>query len=274
MLIDGRKIADEILEGLKRGIEKSGRHFKLAAVLIGGSPASKKFLELKQKAAEKVGIEYEIHELSVSNTNQLVEQVTEIAAQNNEGVIIELPLPLGIDIQPILDAVPQEKDVDVLSRRSQDAYFGSASWRNMSILPPAVEAVRIIFEKYNIDISGKKCAVFGHGLLVGKPIAHWLQNQKAEVSIIDEFTENPTQFSREADIIISGVGKANLIRADMVKPGAIVIDFGYENIEGRSVGDVDFESVSEVDGLITPVPGGVGPIVIAAVFRNLMRLNS
>jgi len=281
MIIDGRKIADEMLEELKSKIAESGKHFKLAAILIGESPvyphthvvsvgASKKFLELKQKSAEKIGIKYEIHELPVTDSEQLSKQIVEIAVdQSNLGVIVELPLPAELDVQRILNAVPQEKDVDVLSQKSQKAFLTGDS----KVLPPAVEAVRIIFEKYNIDIRDKKCAVFGQGLLVGQPVSHWLTRQGAEVTAIDEFTQNPEQFSRQADIIISGVGKHNLVTSDMVKSGAVVIDFGYENIEGRSVGDVDFEPVSRIASLITPVPGGVGPIVIAAVLKNLITLS-
>ena len=232
--------------------------------------ARKKFLELKQKSAEKIGIEYEIHELLVTDSEQLAKQISEIANnQSNQGVIVELPLPPGIDVQKILDAVPQNKDVDVLSQESQKAFLAGDS----KMLSRAVEAVRIIFEKYNIDIRDKKCAVFGQGLLVGQPVAHWLTSQGAEVTAIDEFTQNSKQFSLEADIIISGVGKANLITASMVKSGAVVIDFGYENVESRSVGDVNFEPVSWIASLITPVPGGVGPIVIAAVLKNLITLS-
>ena len=116
--------------------------------------------------------------------------------------------------------------------------------------------------------------LFGHGLLVGQPITKWLKNQNANVAIIDEFTENPTEISKTADVVISGVGKPNLIRQEMMKEGVVVIDFGYENLEGKAVGDVDFESVSQKASLITPVPGGVGPLVIAAIFKNLLALNS
>ena len=140
MLIDGKKIAEEILENLKTQV--AGRNLKLAAILIGDSPASKKFLELKQRSAEKIGVEYEIHELSTTNMDQLVRQISEIGDDSsNQGVIVELPLPPNLDVQKILDAVPQNKDVDVLSQGSQKAFFTNTS----DVFPPAVEAVRIIF---------------------------------------------------------------------------------------------------------------------------------
>ncbi|MBI2063124.1 MAG: bifunctional 5,10-methylenetetrahydrofolate dehydrogenase/5,10-methenyltetrahydrofolate cyclohydrolase [Candidatus Yanofskybacteria bacterium] len=177
----------------------------------------------------------------------------------NHGVLVELPLPLHINTQYIINAVPQEKDVDVLSEKSQGAFLADRSL----ILPPAVEAVKIIFEKYDINPKGKNCAVFGYGLLVGKPIGHWLASQGATVSIINEFTSNPAELSCHADIIVAGTGQEDLITKDMIKEGSVIIDFAK---------DVDFDEVSKKASWITPVPGGVGPIVIAAVLKNLLTL--
>ena len=175
----------------------------------------------------------------------------------------------------MLNAIPEEKDVDVLSEKSQKIFFAGES----KVLPPAVEAVRQIFEEYGVEPKGKKAAVFGQGLLVGKPVSHWLVQQGAVVSVITEHTKEPDKISREADIIVSGVGPIrgkgalralaasngvnHLITEGMVKEGAVVIDFAK---------DVDFESVSKKAGLITPPIGGVGPIVVAAVLKNLVEL--
>ncbi|MDO8494948.1 MAG: bifunctional 5,10-methylenetetrahydrofolate dehydrogenase/5,10-methenyltetrahydrofolate cyclohydrolase [bacterium] len=293
MIIDGKKIAEEVLGEVANEVKVTQQPLKLLAVLIGQHPGSKKFLELKGKAAQKVGIEFEMQEFGEDLTEGvfLSRLKTLVAQPKYSGVLIELPVPKRYPTEAALNAVPLEKDVDVLSEKAQKNFFSG----DFSILPPAVEAVKIIFEKHNIDVRGKKVTVFGQGLLVGKPIAYWLYQQGVMVSVVNEFTKNPKQYAQTADILISGVGKAHLIKEDMVKEGAIVIDFGYERIEGpdfssrlnrdrkiedprlqsnreKMVGDVDFEKIKDRASLITPVPGGVGPIVIAAVLKNLVKL--
>lgn len=274
MIIDGKKIAEEIISQITDEIKQLSKQPRLAALLVGDYPGSWKFLELKKIAAKKIGIDFRIYEFPESvTTRELRKEIVAISkAQVNSGVIIELPLPAHINTQYVLNAIPEEKDVDVLSQKAQGAFFTGRS----KILPPAVEAVKIVFEKYNIEIKGKNCAVFGYGILVGKPISHWLAANGATVSIINEFTPDPKLFTLNADIIISGVGpirnpvgsngvnKPNLITADMVKDGAVIIDFGP---------DVDFPSVSPKCSLITPPTGGIGPIVVAAVLKNLVVIK-
>ena len=260
MIVDGRKIADEILEEVKEKLRKSGKSLRLAAVLVGDDHELNKFVRLKEKAAKETGIVFPIYQFPKEiKTNELVGRIKEILPYS-DGVLVELPLPRHIDQQAVLNEIPLEKDVDVLSEKSQEKFFAGQS----KILPPAVEAVKQIFKEYEIEPKGKMAAVFGQGLLVGKPVSHWLAREGAKVSIIDEKTERPGEISRDADIIVSGVGKPNLINDKMVKDGAVVIDFGR---------DVEFESVSKKAGLITPPKGGVGPIVVAAVLKNLVELN-
>ncbi len=273
-IIDGKAIAERINRETKEKVSGLQQPPRLAAVVVGPESeqgaAAKKFLEMKKKRAEEIGIECRIYEFPQNiTTQQLRKKIVEIAkAGVNDGVLIELPLPPAINAQYILNTGPEEKDVDVFSQNSQGAFFAGRP----AILPPAVEAVKQIFRKYGIEPKGKNCAVFGYGLLVGKPVSHWLAQQGATVSIINEFTREPEKISREADVVISGAGKPNLITGDMIKEGSVVIDFGYENSEGKIAGDVDFEAVKEKAGLITPVPGGIGPIVIAALFKNLIEL--
>lgn len=261
MFIDGRKIAQKILDEVKNKIQKSGKKFRLAAVLVGENPELKKFIELKKKAAEKIGVEFQQYEFPENiSEDQLREELNKICeVKVTHGIIIELPLPGHLNTQYLLNAIPEEKDVDVLSEKSQEKFFSGKS----KILPPAVEAVKQIFEEYKIEPKGKIVAVFGQGILVGKPVSHWLASQGTAVSIITEHTIEPEKISKEVDIIISGVGRPNLITEGMVKERAIVIDFGK---------DIDFKKVSQIAGLITPPIGGVGPIVIAAVLKNLVDL--
>lgn len=280
MIIDGRKIAQRILDEVKEKVKNSEKPLRLIGILVGESKELKKFIDLKKKAAEEIGVDFRSYEFPKDITNsKLRKELNKIAkAKVNHGIIIELPLPKHLNTQYLLNIIPEEKDVDVLSEKSQGKFFAGRT----KILPPSVEAMKQIFQEYKINPKGKTAAVFGYGLLVGKQVSHWLVNQGATVSIITEFTKEPERFSKEADIIVSGVGPIRgkdtlralaasngvnkyLITEDMVKDGATVIDFGE---------DVDFEAVSGKAGLITPPVGGVGPIVVASVLKNLVDLWS
>lgn len=296
MLIDGRKISQEVLNNLKKEIIQKNLKLRLAAVLVSSNPGIKKFVELKGEASRDIGVEFSLFEFPETiSVDRLKKEVRKIVREDtNDGVLVELPLPKRINAQSVLDEIGLDKDVDVLSQEAQDKFFSN----NSVILPPAVEAVRTVLEFHNFDMRDKKAAIFGHGLLVGKPVAHWLSQNEAEVFVIDENTENPQKYSLEADIIVSGVGQPELIGGDMVKEGVVAIDFGYssrtksrsrqsresegprrgyfvrdENKEGKVVGDFKFDEVSKKASLITPVPGGIGPVVIASVLKNLVTLN-
>jgi len=292
-VIDGTRIAQQILAQLKQGIKDQHLELGLAAVCIGGSPELKFFIELKKKAAQEIGIQFSSYELNVDASMDTVRDTMDWLARDNEihGVLVELPIPEKFSSQEILDLVSTSKDVDVLTSSREKEFYD----RGGKILPPAVRALSIVFDSYDIDPKGKTIAVFGQGRLVGKPISYWLKKQGAKVIAIDEYKKNPGLQSREADIIISGVGKPGLIKADMVKDDAIVIDYGYPiqsnsavhhppvGGKGRTLygtsgqkgyGDVDFENVAKKASFITPVPGGMGPLVIAAMLENLVRMGS
>lgn len=278
MTVDGKQISREVLGGLKEEVRAKKLKLRLAAVLVSSKPGIRKFVELKGKAARETDVGYEIFEFPETITeDQLKKEVRKIVQdEENDGVLVELPLPKGVNAQKILNEISIEKDVDVLSRQAQDRFYEVKlpTEVRLRVLPPAVEAVKTILEFYNYEIKGKKAAVFGYGLLVGRPVTHWLSQNGAEVSVIDEYTKNPRKHSMGADIIISGVGKPELIGGDMVKNRVVAIDFGYENKEGRMVGDFKFDEVAPKASLITPIPGGIGPVVVAAVLKNLVKLNS
>jgi len=270
MIIDGKKIAEEILEELKKEVLDKNLELSLGAVLVGDDPEFKKFVELKGKAADKVEISPTIYPFPADIRVEALKKDLLDIIKWSDGVLVELPLPEGIDQQEILNMVPVEKDVDVLSDEAQKLFYDNKS----KINPPAVEALKIVLEINDINLKGKKVAVFGQGVLIGKPISHWLEQKGAEVLRIRSTTKNPEKLSSEADIVVAGVGKPGLIKADMIKEGAIVIDFGYGKKKGKMVGDVDFIKVAKKTSLITPVPGGMGPILIAVVLKNLIKLNS
>ncbi|MDP3792228.1 MAG: bifunctional 5,10-methylenetetrahydrofolate dehydrogenase/5,10-methenyltetrahydrofolate cyclohydrolase [bacterium] len=281
MIVDGRKIAEEVLEELEKEISSKNLKLRLAAVLVCPEGIEglglKKFVELKGKAAEKIGIDFEMYQFSENiNTDKLKQELVKIS-KKADGVLIELPLPSHINSQEVLNQIPIEKDVDVLSDKAQARFFEVQPRRLIEvkpqILPPAVEALKIVLEKYKINPKDKKVAVFGRGILIGKPISHWLEKQGAEVYKINSKTENPEEFSKKADIVVAGVGKPGIITGSMVKEGVVIVDFGYGKKDGQMVGDVDFDSVAVKASLITPVPGGMGPILITAVIKNLVKLK-
>jgi len=275
MLVDGKKISEEIKESLKQEIKRNQLKLKLAIVEVGSGEASDKFIERKIKFAEEIGVKTRIYKLSsdISNT-QLRKKMAEINhIKENDGVILQLPLPSHIKTQYILNGITLKKDVDVLSSRA----FGNFATGHFKVLPPVVGAIKIIFEKYNVDIKNKNIVVVGAGKLVGKPVAIWLINQGATVSVLNEFTSDLTEFIKKADIVISGAGKPGLISSEMVKDGVIIMDAGttkpgFVATKPGFFGDVD-PDVKEKASLFTPVPGGIGPLTVAMVFKNLIELN-
>ena len=270
MIIDGRKIAEEIKSDLKIEVANLNKKLRLAVVYVGDNSASAKFIERKKKFGDEIGIDVRVYKFPKDiSTNQLRKKIAEIVhIKQNTGVIIQLPLPPQINTQYILNSVPTEKDPDMLSARS----IGNFATGKADILPPVVCAIKAIFEKYKIDYKNKFIVLLGAGNLVGKPAAIWLLNEKATFNVVRSKTQNPEEFLKKADIIISGIGKPKFITGDMVKDGVIIIDAGTSESEGKLSGDADFDSVSVKASHITPVPGGVGPITVAMLFQNLVNL--
>lgn len=271
ILLDGKKLSQKILDEVKREAETLEQKLRLAAVVVGDDPVVQKFIQQKKKTAESVGIDVRIYPFEAAiTTNELRKRLAEIVHEKrNTGVIIQLPLPEQINTQYILNSVTPEKDVDVLSSRA----IGNFATGKSPVLPPVVGATKAFFEEYGIDYKHKYIVVVGAGNLVGKPVALWLLNEKAAFSVVRSATDHPEEFLRRADIIISGIGKPSFITGDMVKEGAVIIDAGTSEAEGKISGDVEFESVASKVSYITPVPGGVGPVTIAVLFKNLVTLS-
>jgi len=266
--IDGKHIAQNILTALKS--RTALQSLQLAAILIGNDPGLKKFVGIKKKAAESAGITFSSYEFADGASVQEILDTIEYLNRDSsvQGIFVELPLPQKYDRDAILNAIDPIKDVDVISAAMQKNFYANTS----KILPPAVGALQAVLKECTIDLKGKQVALFGHGFLVGKPIAHWIHKKGAHVQIIDEHTSDPSQYSLVADVIITAVGKPNILTGAMVRENAVVIDYGFEKHADRVVGDVDFLSVAPKALLITPVPGGMGPIVVAAVLENLTLL--
>lgn len=273
ILLNGKKLSEKILNDLKKEIKSRNLKLKLAVVLVGNNPASKIYIRKKAEACRKVGVGFKLYYFKESiSMRALKKEIGKIAKDPSIfGIIIQLPLPFSDSkrTQEILNAVPAEKDVDVLSEGNFEKFAQGKS----KIMPPVVGAISTLLREYKISLKGKYVVIVGAGRLVGKPLAAWMARQSANFSILDKSTEDLSYFTKKAEIIITGVGNPNLIKSDMVKNGAVVIDAGTARKNGRTVGDVDFWSVSKKASYITPVFGGVGPLTVAYLLENLVKLS-
>ncbi|RJQ31321.1 bifunctional 5,10-methylenetetrahydrofolate dehydrogenase/5,10-methenyltetrahydrofolate cyclohydrolase [Candidatus Parcubacteria bacterium] len=271
MIIDGNQIANEIKNELR--VRVSGRNLKLAIIKVGQNKATDIFVERKLRFGKDIGVETEVFALGEDvGENDLCQKISEINKGNVNGIILQLPLPKGVNIQPALDRISPEKDIDALSSTLSGRFIAGET----TVLPPVVGAVKIILEKGGIninDLKEKTVAIIGCGSLVGRPAALWFMNNGSTVSVLNSHTRDLKRLTTEADIIVSGAGKPGLIKPDMIKEGAIIIDAATAECDGRLVGDADPE-VAKKAAVFTPVPGGVGPITVAMVFKNLVDLNS
>lgn len=268
-ILDGKKLSEKIADNLKKEIVSLNKALVLGIVLVGENPASKIYIEQKKKFGKQIGVNVEIFKYRETiSTRKLREEVGKISQKKRiSGVIVQLPLPEHINKQYILNAISPKKDVDVLTRElAGRLYLGTSQ-----ILPPTTTSILKLLEKYKLEIKGKNVTVVGFGKLVGQPISTVLAQRGATITIVNEFTKDKKYFLKNADIVISGVGKANIINKKMLKRGVAVIDSGTTYVNNKLVGDIN-EDVKKIAGYITPVPGGVGPMTVAMLFSNLIEL--
>ncbi|MCA9356841.1 bifunctional 5,10-methylenetetrahydrofolate dehydrogenase/5,10-methenyltetrahydrofolate cyclohydrolase [Candidatus Nomurabacteria bacterium] len=260
MLVDGKAIAGYILEAVAREVTALDYVPKLSVITCAPNFETQKYLEMKKQKAGAVGINLNVVELAVDSVTKDVTDCIEQVAKESDGVLVQLPLPSQIDREVVLSAVPVDKDPDgFLYGREEGA-----------CLPPVVGAIDEISTKYNLDWASKKVIVLGQGRLVGQPAASYAEKNGAEVTIFTKETFDQSKL-KTADIIISGIGQPHFITRELVKDGVIIFDAGASEDGGVLAGDVHPE-VAEVASLFTPVPGGIGPITIAYLLRNLLRL--
>ncbi|HEY5648295.1 MAG TPA: bifunctional methylenetetrahydrofolate dehydrogenase/methenyltetrahydrofolate cyclohydrolase FolD [Nitrospiria bacterium] len=272
-IIDGKKIAAEVREGIKKETEilaGKGKQPGLAAVLVGENPASVIYVRNKRKACEKVGIYSEEHKLA-ENTSQ--EDLLALIRKLNHnprihGILVQLPLPDHLDTEKILYAISPDKDVDGLHPFN----IGHLTMGDPIFVPCTPSGVMVMLDYHKIPIEGKKAVIVGRSNLVGRPVALLLMHRHATITICHSRTPDIAAVCREADILVAAIGKPGFITGDMVKEGAAVIDVGINRKEdGGLVGDVDYDSASKKAGWITPVPGGVGPMTIALLLKNTLE---
>ncbi|PID47245.1 MAG: bifunctional methylenetetrahydrofolate dehydrogenase/methenyltetrahydrofolate cyclohydrolase FolD [Proteobacteria bacterium] len=272
-LIDGKKFSDNIKENLKNQCEdlkKQGIHPGLAVVLVGDDPASATYVNMKDKACQRIGIHSKkIHLPAQTNEEKLLKIIDELNDDDKiHGILVQLPLPKHFDTNKILEAINPQKDVDGFHAIN----VGHLNQDRDSFVACTPLGIMKLLEHYNINVTGLHACVIGASNIVGKPMINLLLNKRATVTCTHSKTKNLEFFTKNADLIIVGVGKPNLLKANMVKQGAIVVDVGINRLEsGSLVGDVDFEEVSKKCSLITPVPGGVGPMTIAMLLSNTIK---
>jgi len=263
-VIDGKSISGKIIKGLK--FEGTPG---LAVILVGDDPASELYTAKKVEACKKVGIASVRHELSQEATER--EIISLIINLNHDdsvhGILIQLPLPEKIDQTNVLAAVAPGKDVDGFTPEN----IGRMISGSPVFMPCTPMAVMKIIESTGIKLEGKNVVVVGHSLIVGKPLSFMLLNAGATVTVCHHMTRDLASHTKNADILVSATGQPHLIKADMVKKDAIVIDVGISKLRGKIVGDVDYQKVSKITDNITPVPGGVGPVTIACLLENTVK---
>ncbi|MBQ9115982.1 MAG: bifunctional methylenetetrahydrofolate dehydrogenase/methenyltetrahydrofolate cyclohydrolase FolD [Clostridia bacterium] len=270
ILIDGKavsaKVRGEIAERVAGMEKKPG----LAVIIVGEDPASKVYVRNKAKGCAEVGFYSEVHELPESTTEaELMALIDRLNADERiNGILCQLPLPKHLDEKAVIDRIRPDKDVDAF----HPVNTGKIMIGDYDFLPCTPAGVMRLLEEYGISPAGKNCVVVGRSNIVGKPQAMLLLQKNGTVTICHSRTADLKAECRRADILVVAIGKAKFIDADYIKPGATVIDVGMDRDEnGKLCGDVDFESVKEVAGAITPVPGGVGPMTIAMLLTNTLK---
>ena len=254
MIVEGRLLAKEVLARAKTRAQILPHAPRVLAVVGSETPATRSYLEIKAARAKDAGCIFETKELGTPFTDA-------------DAVVIQLPLPAGTHQKELLDSILLEQDADVLSNAAREKFErGDAD----ALLPPVVAAVAKIFERYGVHPKGKRTVVIGSGFLVGQPSVTWLRQKLASVSVVKDSTSLKRHL-QDADIIISGVGSAHLIKPDMLKEGVVLIDAGTSESNGEVAGDAD-PSCAARCSLFTPVPGGVGPLTVACLFENVVTL--
>ena len=286
-IIDGKKVSNEVLDEIKLAVQNR-KKLKLktphlAAVLVGDDGPSQTYVNSKIRACDRVGFESSLFQFDKSITeNELIFEIEKINVNDDiDGFIVQLPLPKGINQENILNKVLPKKDVDGFNPIN----YGKMALGIETFLPATPAGIIELIKRYSIDLKGKKCLVIGRSQIVGRPISILLSQNKifgnATVTVAHSRSNNLKEICLDSDMIISAIGIPEFIKKDMIKPGSIIIDVGIcrvkddNSLKGyRIVGDVDFESVYDKVSLITPVPGGVGPMTISMLLKNTLRASS
>lgn len=265
-ILSGKGLAAKIRQELKHKIQKSRVTPGLAVILVGQDPASEMYVEFKSEASQEVGMYLQTFDFDEDVSEKKLLKTIEKLNRNKKihGILVQLPLPDHIDTSLVLETIDPMKDVDGFHPEN----VGWLSVGAPEMMPATTRGIWTLLDSANINVEGKHVVVVGASNIVGKPTAQLLLNEGATVTVCHKKTKNLEEYTKKADILISATGVPNLIEASMVKKGAVVIDVGTARLNGKTVGDVDFEKVKEKAAYITPVPGGVGPMTVASLLQN------
>ena len=272
-IIDGKKVSSQIIEHIASEVKslklKTEKSPGLAVILVGDDPASAVYVRNKNKTCTNIGFQ-SFENILPSDTSELklLNLIDEL--NNNDhinGILVQLPLPKHISSHKILEAIKPEKDVDGFHLQN----VGRLVTGNPSFIPCTPAGIIQLLDYYSVDLEGKSAVVLGRSNIVGKPVAFLLLEKNATVTICHSRTKDLSKITRQADVLIAAIGKPNFVTADMVKDDSVIIDVGINRVDGKLVGDVDYQVVSQKVSLITPVPGGVGPMTIAMLMANTLQ---
>jgi len=260
MIVDGRQIAEEVLAKVRGDVEALGRVPSFVAFAVAPSAATLSYLKVKERQAQAAGIEMVVRSLPETSTTEAI--IDEIQAAAEDAVIVQLPLPPHVDLMRVLEAIPEDKDADVLSPQVR---------ASGPIMHPIAASIKDILARSIVSVYGARAVVVGQGWLVGQPVTAWLREAGAQVETVTRESGDLMSLAPQADILVSGTGSPGLITTQLVKRGATVIDVGTSELGGSIAGDVAPE-VATVAGVFTPVPGGVGPVAVAYLMKNVAEL--
>lgn len=270
-ILDGKKLRDKIIENLKAKVDTFEEKPTLVVILVGDNPASKIYVNNKKKMAEKIGIHSEVINYPANITEaELLNKIEEL--NNNKkvtAILVQLPLPKHISKDNVMNKIIPSKDVDGFTPYNFGKLF---SGETPTVYPCTPKGILLLLDEYNIEIEGKHVVIVGRSNIVGKPLSQMMLNKNATVTICHSHTKNLSQITKTADILVSAVGK-NIIEGEMLKTDCVIVDVGiFKDENGKTRGDVDFESASKIASFISPVPGGVGPMTIASLMLNTVEL--
>lgn len=273
-ILSGRKASKALKEKLKLDIEKAKQIYEkspcLAVILVGNNQASLSYIRGKEKACNLVGIEYKLYHLDENISQKALEDIIVSINQDKQidGMILQLPIPKHLDENRLIDLIDRDKDADGFHVVNQ----GYLYQKKPTTYPATPKGILKLLDFYDIDVLGMNATVIGRSNIVGFPVARMLMDRGATITVCHSKTRDLSEHTKNADIIILAAGRANLLNKDMVKPGVIVIDVGTNRVNGKLAGDADFESLNTLNGKITPVPGGVGPMTIFGLLENTFEL--
>ena len=274
MILSGKDLASKIKENIHSDIKnlenEVGTTPHLAVIIVGNNPASQSYVKGKSKACKEIGIRNTTIALSENVAEyELLQTINDLNSNPDvHGILVQLPLPSHIDEHKVMSCIVPEKDVDGFHRVNVEALY---TGKSTGIVPCTPKGIIHLLKEANVDIAGKNAVVIGRSNIVGLPIAKLLIDNNATVTICHSKTQNLKDITSKADILVVAIGKAKFITADMIKPNAVVIDVGINRVDGKLVGDVDFDNVKDKVSYITPVPGGVGPMTITCLLENTIE---